>query len=96
MRIVEREFLSDVTAHGETHDVGALDGERIQHAERIVGHVAQRIARLGYRTLANAAVVEDDAVIAVCKHRQRAGPKRQVVPRAADQKQRRRRRSVRL
>ena len=72
----EGELLGDRAAHRDPDDVGALDLERVEQAERVAGHVGDREGQLGPARAAHAAVVEDDAVEARLERRRgRAAPR---------------------
>jgi hypothetical protein len=43
--VLDRHRLDDHPAHRQAHDVGLGDTEGVEHGERVVGHVAQPVAR---------------------------------------------------
>ncbi|MCY1225217.1 hypothetical protein D9M72_374070 [compost metagenome] len=45
-RMAQRDLLADGAAHRGADDVGAIDAQRIEQADRIVGHVGQRVRHL--------------------------------------------------
>ncbi len=61
----QRELLRDHPAHRDADDVGALDLEPVEQADRVGGKVGDRERQLRSPRKPHPAVVEDDAVEAL-------------------------------
>jgi hypothetical protein len=70
----QHEFLSDVAAHREAHDVRAIDARRVEHRHRIVRHLRDRVGRRRHLAPADAAVVEHEGAKARRQRRANAIP----------------------
>ena len=85
-RMIKREFLGNMPAHGKTHHVGGLDAGVVEHVGGVVCHIGQRVARRRHARPADAAIVENDRAKLWRKIWQLPGPEAEVMAGAADQK----------
>ena len=62
--MAEGEDLGDHAAHRGAHDVGVVGAGVVEHGERVVGHLLERVGAVRLVAAAGAAVVEGDRAVA--------------------------------